>query len=136
MSDFPKSRLRIVLAPDVAFGPGKADLLEGIHETGSIRAAGNRLSMSYKRAWNLVGELNRIFREPLVETAKGGAKGGGARLTETGQIVLARFRAVEVAFARAAADDVAALQALVAPGAATPHTGSAESALEDEEKGV
>ncbi|MDJ0930080.1 LysR family transcriptional regulator [Breoghania sp.] len=136
MSDYPQSRLRIVLAPDVAFGPGKADLLEGIHETGSIRAAGNRLSMSYKRAWNLVGELNRIFREPLVETAKGGAKGGGARLTETGQVVLAHFRAVEAAFTKAASRDVAALQALVAPGAATPHTGDEKSTLEETERYV
>ena len=116
MSEFPKSRLRIVLAPGVAFGPGKADLLQGIAETGSIRAAGNRLSMSYKRAWNLIGELNRNFAEPLVETEKGGAGGGGTRLTPMGETVLARFRAIEAAYQAAAGADIRALQALVRPG--------------------
>lgn len=133
MTDYPKSRLRIVLAPGVAFGPGKADLLEGIHETGSIRAAGNRLSMSYKRAWNLVGELNRIFEAPLVETEKGGAKGGGARLTQTGQAVLSHFRAVEASLAVAARQDIAALQSMIGPGAATLRTKKDNSVLEDEE---
>ncbi|MXN65233.1 LysR family transcriptional regulator [Stappia sp. GBMRC 2046] len=110
--DFPKVRLRIVLAPGVALGPGKADLLQGIAETGSIRAAGRRLSMSYKRAWNLVGELNRGFEEPLIETGKGGAGGGGgAQLTMLGKEVLARFRAVEAALASSAGKDLDALVA-------------------------
>lgn len=107
---FPHCRLRIVLAPGVAFGPGKADLLEGLAETGSIRAAGNRLSMSYKRAWNLVGALNRDFTEPLVITEKGGAGGGGgARLTELGYEILQRFRRIEAAMLAEGQDDLSAL---------------------------
>ena len=38
------ARLRIVLEPDIAIGPGKADILEGIRETGSIAAAGRRMT--------------------------------------------------------------------------------------------
>ncbi|MBA5777406.1 LysR family transcriptional regulator [Stappia sp. F7233] len=107
---FPKLRLRAVLAPGVALGPGKADLLEGIRDTGSIRAAGRRLSMSYKRAWTLVGELNRGFDTPLVETDKGGAGGGGgARLTPFGEDVLGRFRAAEQALAAAALPELSPL---------------------------
>ena len=65
-------------------GPGRADLLELIQATGSIAAAGREMGMSYKRAWALVEAMNRQFRAPVVEAAKGGAGGGGARLTETG----------------------------------------------------
>ena len=43
--------LRIVLGAETAIGPGKADLLDNIVATGSIAAAGRRMSMSYRRAW-------------------------------------------------------------------------------------
>lgn len=88
-------RLRLVLGPDVAVGPGKADLLEGIQECGSIAAAGRRMGMSYRRAWLLVDAMNRCFDQPLVRTTKGGEKGGRATLTETGEEVLRRFRRIE-----------------------------------------
>lgn len=84
-------RLRIFLDPEFAIGPGKADLLDGIRETGSIAAAGRRMGMSYKRAWYLVDAMNQHFREPVVETAKGGRAGGGAMLTPLGEEVLMRY---------------------------------------------
>ena len=43
------ARLRVVVVPGVRFGAGKAALLEGIKETGSIAAAGRRIGISYKR---------------------------------------------------------------------------------------
>jgi molybdate transport system regulatory protein len=89
-------RFRIVLKPGVAIGPGKADLLEAIADTASLTAAAQRFGMSYKRSWSLVQELNRHFAEPLVETEKGGAGGGGgARLTKLGAYVLNRYRRME-----------------------------------------
>jgi len=88
-------RLRVVLRPGSALGPGKIDLLEAIAETGSIRAAGNRFRMSYRRAWELVAELNGMFRTPLVEAEAGGRGGGGATLTPLGEKVVARFRSME-----------------------------------------
>ncbi|MEM1200949.1 MAG: LysR family transcriptional regulator, partial [Pseudomonadota bacterium] len=42
-------RLRLVLGPDIAIGPGKVDLLEQVQATGSIAEAGRTLGMSYKR---------------------------------------------------------------------------------------
>jgi molybdate transport system regulatory protein len=104
------ARLRIVLEPDVAIGPGKADLLEGIRETGSIAAAGRRLGMSYKRAWYLVETMNRCFRRPLVEASKGGRAGGGAKLTALGEEVLARYRRMETLTAEAIEPEMAALR--------------------------
>jgi len=106
-------RLRLVLAPDIAIGPGKADLLDGIRETGSIAAAGRRLGMSYKRAWLLVETMNRCFRSPLVEATKGGSKGGGAMLTPLGTEVLGRFRKLEAAAFSAGSVEIDALTALL-----------------------
>jgi len=115
----PRLRLRLQFGPGVMFGPGKADLLEGIRETGSIAAAGRRMGMSYKRAWTLVETLNAAFAEPLVASARGGSGGGGAGLTEAGETALARYRALEAAAAVAGADDIAALQAMLRPGIAS-----------------
>lgn len=103
-------RLRILHGEDIAMGPGKADLLEAIHRTGSIAAAGRELAMSYRRAWLLVDAMNRCFREPLVVAAKGGVQGGGARLTELGVEVLARYRHLAALVEAAAAPDVAAFR--------------------------
>jgi molybdate transport system regulatory protein len=106
-------RLRVVIEPDVAIGPGKADLLEAIRDTGSISAAGRKLGMSYRRAWLLVDELNQHLGAPVVEAQTGGAKGGGAALTETGAEVLARYRNMESACRQAIAADVQALRQLI-----------------------
>ena len=89
--------LRIDLGEDRRFGPGKARLLELIGDTGSISAAGRALGMSYRRAWLLTDELNRMFGVPLVEPQHGGAKGGGARVTEHGITVLEAYRRIETA---------------------------------------
>jgi len=104
-------RLRVVFGPDIVLGPGKADLLEGIRETGSISAAGRRLKMSYKRAWDLVDALNRYFTEPVVRTSKGGSGGGGASLTPWGDEVLALYRQIEVRSREAVAGELDALRA-------------------------
>ncbi len=108
----PGLRLRIVLGPGIAIGPGKADLLDGIRATGSIAAAGRRMGMSYKRAWLLVETLNRSFREPLVETSRGGSEKGGAVLTATGREVLLLYRRMEAASASATAEELARLHRL------------------------
>ena len=92
-------------------GPGKIALMELISRHGSISAAGKEMDMSYRRAWLLVDEINRIFREPLVEKQMGGSGGGGARLTRLGRDVVARYRAIEGAAATAAAADIRALKA-------------------------
>lgn len=103
-------RLRIALEQGVELGPGKADLLEAIRETGSIAAAGRRMRMSYQRAWDLVAALNTGFGEPLVEAVKGGARGGGAVLTPLGEGVLAAYRRIEDAAEAAAEPQLAWLR--------------------------
>lgn len=104
-------RIRLILAPGVMLGPGKADLLEGIRETGSIAAAGRRMGMSYKRAWTLIARLNGAFRAPLVEATRGGKGHGGARLTAMGEEVLGSYRALVARAAAATTAETAALRA-------------------------
>ena len=91
-------------------GPGRADLLAGIAESGSIAAAGKRMAMSYKRAWSLVQALNAGWGSPLVETSRGGAGQGGANLTSDGQFVLERYRAMQQATAAAIEAEVTSVR--------------------------
>ena len=102
--------LRIDLDPGGRIGPGKIEILEKIAAFGSISAAGRAMDMSYRRAWELVEEINTIFGKPVVESQAGGRRGGGARLTPLGLALVTRFRAVEQAAAEAAAEHLAALQ--------------------------
>jgi len=101
--------IRIDLAGGARIGPGKIALLEAIASEGSISGAGRALSMSYRRAWELVEQLNRGLGTPVVATAAGGAKGGGARLTAVGVAVVEHYRAIEAAAAAAAQPHVAAI---------------------------
>lgn len=89
--------VRLLRDEEVAMGPGKADLLDAIRATGSISAAARAMNMSYRRAWLLVDVMNRCFKEPLVHSAAGGQKGGGAQVTEAGERALALYRTIESA---------------------------------------
>src|SRR6185312_11329943 len=106
--------IRIDFGAHGYLGPGKIALMELISKHGSIAAAGKDMAMSYRRAWLLVDEINRIFREPLVEKQSGGLGGGGARLTTLGKDVIGRYRAIEQAATAAAAADLRALKAALA----------------------
>lgn len=109
------SHLRITLSDDFYIGPGRADLMELIAETGSISEAAKRMDMSYKRAWGLVQALNDGWGAPLVETARGGSAQGGAILTDAGRDVLTHYRHMQHLTRGAIDGDVAALKAAL-PG--------------------
>jgi molybdate transport system regulatory protein len=105
--------LRLVFGEDAMLGPGKAELLERIRDTGSISAAGRDMKMSYKRAWMLVEAMNATFRAPLVDSTRGGPNGGGARLTEAGLAVLDQYRSLEATVAEAGAAQIQALRGML-----------------------
>jgi molybdate transport system regulatory protein len=98
--------LRVLGEGAPAIGPGKAELVERIGATGSISAAARAMGMSYRRAWQLVEALNRDFRQPVVTTAIGGPRGGGARVTPFGERLVAAFRAMEGKASAAIAADL------------------------------
>jgi molybdate transport system regulatory protein len=106
----PSLSVRIDLDPEGRIGPGKIQLLENIHACGSISAAGRAMDMSYKRAWDLVDEINRICRQAAVERQTGGKNGGGAILTPFGVSLVTRYRKIERAAASAVRSELRALR--------------------------
>ena len=97
-------------------GAGKVALLEAIEKTGSISAAGRAHQMSYRRAWLLVDELNQLFATPVVAAHHGGAKGGGASLTDEGRRVVALYRDAEAKMRSAAQGEIDELERSLGAG--------------------
>jgi molybdate transport system regulatory protein len=103
----PTIRVRIDLTPDSALGPGKIALLEHIEATGSLSQAARELGMSYRRAWLLLDDLNRMFTDPATTTSVGGSGGGGAKLTDLGRAIVRAYREIEDAAEKAASARIA-----------------------------
>jgi molybdate transport system regulatory protein len=109
------------VAPDTRIGRGKIQLLEAVAATGSISAAARSLEMTYRRAWDLLDHMNKAFGQPLVDGHAG--RTGGARLTDLGREVVARYRRIEAEARALAAPDIAALEAARVPPAADEGVG-------------
>ena len=112
----PSLSVRIDLDREGRIGPGKIRLLENIESCGSISAAGRAMKMSYKRAWDLVDEINRICQRAAVERQTGGKNGGGAMLTPFGMSLVARYRKIERSAESAARKELQALRADIGVG--------------------
>jgi molybdate transport system regulatory protein len=106
MARYPGLTLRVLADKHPAMGPGKAQLLAAIDATGSISAAARAMSMSYRRAWQLVDAINESFSHPVVVTATGGKRGGGARVTPFGRELVRRYQAMEKKASAAIAKDL------------------------------
>ncbi|MDO9442046.1 MAG: winged helix-turn-helix domain-containing protein [Beijerinckiaceae bacterium] len=96
-------------------GHGKVRLLEMVDAHGSISSAARAMDMSYRRAWLLADEVNRMFRTPVLETQLGGKGGGHARLTEFGRLLVDHYRSIERESKAAFAPRIAALEDQLAP---------------------
>jgi molybdate transport system regulatory protein len=90
----PRLSVRIDLAAG-RLGPGKVALLEEIGRLRSLAGAARSLEMSYKRAWELMSVLNRMFDEPVAVAIPGRNLDGSTELTPFGERVIALYRAVE-----------------------------------------
>ncbi len=102
-------RIRIEFEGRHTLGPGKVQLLEAVGEHGSITAAARSMGMGYRHAWEMLDDINQCFRDPVIETETGGRAGGGARLTEFGRELIARYRAMQARAEAALAPDLEAL---------------------------
>lgn len=106
-------RFRVLRGATIALGPGKAELLQSVLETGSLNEAAKRLDMSYMRAWKLVQTMNKCFREPVAVSARGGKTGGGMQLTETGRRALELYQQIESTALKASSASWRQLQQLL-----------------------
>ncbi|MFQ5999718.1 MAG: TOBE domain-containing protein [Candidatus Bathyarchaeia archaeon] len=77
-------------------GRGGAEILEAIRETKSISKTAKKVGMSYRYVWNYLAKIEKAMQEPVVQTYRGGRKGGGgAQLTKLGESLLKEYRRVE-----------------------------------------
>lgn len=91
------------------FGPGKAELLAHVRDCGSISEAARRMGMSYRRAWTLLEAVTVLAGAPVIATERGGARGGGARLTDRGEALLAAYESLRTALTATALPTLASL---------------------------
>jgi molybdenum ABC transporter molybdate-binding protein len=84
-------------------GEGRAELLEAIGRQRSITAAAKSVGISYRKAWSMIQEINRAAGQPLVESAVGGVKGGGAELTDQGRFAIEVYQQLHQALHESAA---------------------------------
>lgn len=108
----PVFQVRVLFSEPLSLGPGKVRLLEAIRDAGSISGAARLLHISYRRAWLMADTLNKVFPSPLIDTAAGGVKGGGAHLTGLGEEVLQRYRRMETKAIEAVSNEAEAILAL------------------------
>jgi molybdate transport system regulatory protein len=80
------------------FGPGPIELLELIDQTGSINQAAKKMKISYKKAWEIVNNLNTAAAQPMVITLTGGEKGGGSSISEEAKQLIDLYRTVREKF--------------------------------------
>ncbi|WP_371347082.1 winged helix-turn-helix domain-containing protein [Ancylobacter sp. IITR112] len=106
--------IRVYFGDGRHLGPGMIELLEAIRRERSILSAARHLGMSYRRAWLLVDEIGRNFRQPVVETHPG-RRGHGTDLTPFGERLIALYRDIEAQSAAASRDAVDELRAALAP---------------------
>jgi molybdate transport system regulatory protein len=91
-----RAKLWVEIGRASALTEAGADLLEQIEACGSVSEAARRLRFAYRRAWLLVDGMNKAWPEPLVRSAVGGRRGGGAKLTELGRHVLAAYHDMQI----------------------------------------
>jgi molybdate transport system regulatory protein len=91
-----RGKIWVEIAGRPAMTDSGADLLDQIAVCGSLSEAARRLQFSYRRAWMLLDSMNKSWPTPLVMSATGGPRGGGATITDLGEQVLRAFRDLQL----------------------------------------
>lgn len=73
------------------FGDGVAALLLAIDQLGSLNQAAVGLKMSYRQAWGKIKKTEERLGIKLVETKRGGKRGGGACLTRDAEKIMKKY---------------------------------------------
>lgn len=86
-----KHRIWLEIANAKFMGKGHVQLLRAIQKTGSLNKAAKETGISYRKSWRLIHQVNTMALHEVVHLQKGGAGGGGARVTAYGEKLLAFF---------------------------------------------
>jgi molybdate transport system regulatory protein len=86
-----KIRLRIY-KNDLVFGPGVAELLEHVRETGSLSEGCRRMEMAYSKGWKIIKRAEDDLGFKLANGHRGGQNGGKMELTKEGEEFIERYR--------------------------------------------
>ncbi len=87
--------MKVFVDDEAYLGKGPIDLLKAIDQAGSITEAAKATKLSYRKAWQLVENMNKIADRPLVEKKVGGNRGGGAVVTQAGKTILDNYITLE-----------------------------------------
>jgi molybdate transport system regulatory protein len=88
----PRIKVWLVAGEEFLMGQRYVRLLEEIERHGSIREACRAIGLSYRTCLNRLRQMERVLGAPVVETTRGGAAGGGARVTPEAHEIIALYR--------------------------------------------
>lgn len=92
MGNILNFKLQLQLSKDKTFfGPGVAEFLMLVDQTGSMQSACNHMHMSYTKGWNMVNQVEKQLGFSILTRHAGGPDGGSSELTEKGKEFTERF---------------------------------------------
>ncbi len=88
----PRVKLWVQSGKEPIAGEGKVELLLAIEREKSLNRVARKMGMSYRHAWGIIKELEQKLGFKVVDAARGGARGGGTRLTKRGQALVRDYK--------------------------------------------
>lgn len=79
-------------------GNGKFELIEYIDQLGSLKAAADKLGISYRKAWGMLKDAEEKLGFCLTEKHRGGQHGGNSLLTQEGKELIEAYKELLVEF--------------------------------------
>ncbi|MFO7991089.1 MAG: NUDIX domain-containing protein [Thermoplasmata archaeon] len=86
-----ESKSMLMKGDEFVIGEGRAELLKLIDEKGSISGAAKEMEMSYRYAWGIVKEIEKVVGDKVIITSRGGEDKGGSRLSDKGKHILEEY---------------------------------------------
>jgi len=73
-------------------GNGKFELIDYIDQLGSLKAAADKMGISYRKAWGMMREAEEKLGFCLTDKHRGGQHGGNSVLTAEGKILIEAYK--------------------------------------------
>jgi molybdate transport system regulatory protein len=87
----PRHKVWLTLGGSFLMGPNYLRFLRAVDKTGTIGQAGKVVGWSYRTCLNRIRRMESILGTKVLETERGGAAGGGARLSSEARRLLGIF---------------------------------------------